>query len=188
MKCKPSEIASSLLEALIRAPIKPQQRLFALRIVVMPRLYHQLALGAVTIGELNKVDKLVRGTLRKWLVLLHDTPNAYFHASVRDGDLGVPSVRWTAPVQRRGRLLAVMQTCNQEGLKEYVEKEFTQCVRRLTDHGIVYNNPEMIARRWLEKLCGSIDGAGLKESTKKPHQHQWLADGNRFLSGKDFVN
>lgn len=39
---KPAHVVSPILEALTRAPLKPQQRLFALRTVVVPRLYHQI--------------------------------------------------------------------------------------------------------------------------------------------------
>lgn len=88
-----------------------------LRTVVMPRLYHQLALGIVTIGALKKVDRLTRNALRKWLTLAHDTSNAYFHAAVKDGGIGVPSMKWTAPVQRR--LLAVQDALGHQELRKF---------------------------------------------------------------------
>lgn len=37
-------------------------------------------------------------------------------------------------------------------------------------------------------LHDSIDGRRLKDSRKVPQQHQWITEGNRFLSGKDFIN
>ncbi|KMQ88340.1 reverse transcriptase [Lasius niger] len=187
-QCRPAEVVAPLLGALTKAPLKPQQRLYALRTVVIPKLYHQLALGAVTIGTLNKTDRLVRGALRKWLALPHDTPNAYFHTSVRDGGLGIPAIRWTAPVQRRGRLLGVMKALGQQGLDRFIQDELNTCKKRLTDHGVLLGTPEMVAKRWAQQLYGSIDGAGLKDSAKTPHQHQWIADGSKFLTGKDFIN
>lgn len=42
----------------------------------------------------------------------------------------------------------------------------------------------MVAR----KLHGSIDGLGLAKSGGVPQQHQWVIDGTRFLSGRDFLN
>jgi len=187
-QCRPAEIVAPYLEALTKAPLKPQQRLFALRTMVITKLYHQLALGTVTIGTLNKTDKLVREALRRWLALPHDTPTAYFHTAIKDGGLGIPATRWTAPSQRRGRLLKITQALIHHGLDKFIKDELRICTKRLTDHGVTYSTPEMIAQRWAKQLYDSIDGAGLKESSGTSHQHQWLADGNKFLTEKDFIN
>lgn len=187
-RCRPVEIIRPLLERLTKAPLKPQQRLFALRTHVIPRLYHQLALGAVTIGTLNKIDKITRDFTRRWLNLPRDTPTAYFHAAVRDGGLGIPSIRWTAPLLRRGRLIAAKRTHFEQGLEKFADEELVKCTRRLTDHGTLLNTNELISRRWSTKLYNSVDGAGLQASSDTPQQHQWIADGNRFLTGKDFIN
>jgi len=187
-QCRPTQIIDPFLEALTRAPLKPQQRLYALRTIVIPRLYHQMALGAVTIGTLNKTNLLVRGAVRGWLNLPHDVPNAYFHATVKNGGLGVPSMRWTAPAQRRGRLIVVAQNLGQKNLDKFINDELVTCLRRLTDQGVKYATPSDISRRWTEKLYQSVDGGALKNSAGTPHQHQWIADGNRLLSGRDFIN
>lgn len=53
------------LEKLSRAPLKPQQRLFALRTMVIPGLYHKLELGDININTLRKSDKILRVFGRK---------------------------------------------------------------------------------------------------------------------------
>ena len=45
VKVSPKHMLEDSLEALRKAPLKPQQKLFALRRYVIPKLYHQLALG-----------------------------------------------------------------------------------------------------------------------------------------------
>lgn len=186
--CRPVEIVKPLLESLSKAPLKPQQRLYALRTHVLPRLYHQLALGAVTIGTLNKIDKISRRFVRQWLNLPHDVPAAYFHAAVRDGGLGIPAVRWIAPFLRRGRIMAASRTFFQHEAENFSNEELAKCTRRLFDQGTLLNTGELISKRWSEKLYASIDGAGLQESGCTAHQHQWVADGNKFLTGRDFIN
>ncbi|KAL0103807.1 hypothetical protein PUN28_017844 [Cardiocondyla obscurior] len=168
-QCHPTRTIKPYLDTLTTAPLKPQQRMYALRTTVIPKLYYQLALGTVTIGSLNKADKIVRAAIRKWLVLPHDVPVAYFHTSIKDGGLGVPAMRWTAPLSRRGRLLAVLRNTNHQGLTKYVEEEIKICEKRLTDHGIKYNTPEMLANRWAKQLYSSIDGAAMKESETLNH-------------------
>ncbi|KAL7295026.1 hypothetical protein TKK_0011629 [Trichogramma kaykai] len=96
---------SLLLERLTKAPLKPQQRLFALKCYALPRVYHAMSLGNTTISDLTHVDIRTRAFVRQWLALLNDTPTGYFHAPVADGGLGIPSTRWMAPSLRLSRLL-----------------------------------------------------------------------------------
>lgn len=167
--CRPTAILRPLLEAPTRAPLKPQQRMYALRTMVVPKLYYQLALRAVTIGTLNKTDKILRAVVRRWLALPHDVPTTYFHATIRDRGLGIlPSFRWTAPLHRRGRLLAEQNTHFHQELSGYVEEELARCGKRLTDHGVLYNTPELVNKRWSKKLYASVDGGGLRHSEKTP--------------------
>jgi len=76
---------------LTKAALKPQQRLFALRTMVIPGIYHQLELGNTTISLLRKCDNIIRHAVRGWLCLPTDSPNAYIHANVKEG---VETVRW----------------------------------------------------------------------------------------------
>ena len=48
-----------LLDKLTRGPLKPQQRLFALKVFTLPKCY-VMALGRVNAGELNRMNKNVR--------------------------------------------------------------------------------------------------------------------------------
>ena len=103
-----STCRGSIYDRLSKVPHKPQQRLFALRVVILPGLYHLLTLGGSTLGRLKKIDVIVRDACRKWLSLPHDAPNAYFRASVRDGGLSIPSIRWLMPMRRVVRLREMM--------------------------------------------------------------------------------
>lgn len=89
---------------LSKAALKPQQRLFALRTTVIPGIYYQLELGNTSISQLRRCDNVMRAAVRKWLNLPTDSPNAYIHADIRDGGLGITSFRWSAPLRRLNRL------------------------------------------------------------------------------------
>lgn len=63
-----SNVGSELvahLERLTRAPLKPQQCLWALRTVIIPKLMYSLVLGKTTFSMLKKFDTLIRTSLRK---------------------------------------------------------------------------------------------------------------------------
>ena len=86
-----------LLDRLTKAPLKPQQRLFALKVFLLPKIYHHMVLERVTIRSLNEIDT-VREFVRQWIALPNDTPTAYFHAPMTEGGLGIPSLRRMAPL------------------------------------------------------------------------------------------
>ncbi|KAH8385449.1 hypothetical protein KR093_011054 [Drosophila rubida] len=52
----PADDLGPKLDIISRSPLKPQQKLFALRTVLIPQLYHKLTLGSVAIGVLRKCD------------------------------------------------------------------------------------------------------------------------------------
>ncbi|CAK9823991.1 Retrovirus-related Pol polyprotein from type-2 retrotransposable element R2DM [Anthophora retusa] len=70
----------------------------------------------------------------------------------------------------------------------YLTIELQRTIRRLTENHRDLNSQENIDKKWATLLHSLVDGSGLKESRKTPRQHQWVTDGNRFLSGKDFIN
>lgn len=180
---------SSSLERLTKAPLKPQQRLFALSTMVIPGLFHQLELGCTTLSTLRKVDTILRQAVRRWLSMPTDTPNAYIHANVKDGGLGITSLRWSVPLRRLRRLeklpIAEQGTIGAPG--SFLQKDVAQCKQRLKDGNRLLETSSDINRRWAELLHASVDGVGLKNSDKVPQQHSWLKDGTSFLTGNDYL-
>ena len=77
----------SLLDRLTKAPLKPQQRLFALKVFLLLKVYHHMVLGRITISSLHEIDKTVRGFMRQRLALPNNTPIAYFNARVAEEGL-----------------------------------------------------------------------------------------------------
>ena len=186
-KIKIYKVLQKDLERLTHGPIKPQQRLFALRTIVLPKLYHQLALDNIMLGTLKCAAKKVKGAVRRWLNLPHDVPNAYVHASNTDGGLGIPAMRWVAPLMSKTRLEAMLGILNPNA-HAFLAKEIMICQQRLSDHETRLNSMSDINDWWSSKLHKSVDASGLKESRETPDQHSWVGDGTKFLSGRDFIN
>lgn len=184
--CKPEKQLLEAIDKLTKAPLKPQQRVFALRVVVLPSLYHILTLGATNLSRLKKVDTLVRGAVRKWLALPHDVVNAYFHANVKDGGLSIPSMRWLMPLHRKERLEAMVKGTLDP--TSFIAQEIARAKRRLREGHEQLDHRDKITKRWANLLHSSCDGMALKRSREVPQQHRWIVDGTRFLSGKDYLN
>lgn len=183
---QPEKQLEDALDRLTRAPLKPQQRMFGLRVMVLPSLYHLLTLGNTTLSRLKKIDTMTRAAARKWLCLPHDTPNAFFHADVKDGGLSLPSMRWLMPLHRRKRLLNLSK--DSQRTDPYLSLEIQKATRRLTDNHTTIESADQLKAKWAHQLHSSNDGRALKESRKVPFQHRWVTEGNRLLSGKDYLN
>ena len=78
MRFEPTTTLSNALLRVSKAPLKPQQRLFALRIYLQPGLYRAASLGDIQVGTLKKCDQIIRSTVRRWLDLPADAPAATF--------------------------------------------------------------------------------------------------------------
>lgn len=123
------------------------------------------------------------------MALPTDAPNAYVHAGVKDGGLGIQSLRWQAPLRRLNRLLKL--PLSQHGAvgapSAFLETEIKLCRTRLFDGDSQLTSGVDVSSRWAKQLYGRVDSRGLQESARVPQQHLWMQEGTRFLSGKDFV-
>ena len=150
MRFEPTTTLSNALLRISKAPLKPQQRLFALRIYLLPGLYHAASLGAIRVGTLKKCHRIIRSTVRRWLDLPADTPVAYFHADIKSGGLGVPSLRWTIPINRLNRLekLRLSALANTSKAGQYLRYEITKVKDQLNETGVIIDNAMKSTRRF----------------------------------------
>ena len=83
------------------------------------------------------------------MALPNDISISYFHASVLEGELGIPFLRWLAPLHRKDRLLGLVPGRRMENITDpYLAKEIGQCRQRLTENGSTYTTQEEIKKRW----------------------------------------
>ena len=127
--------------------------------------------------------------MRRWLDLPADTSVAYFHADIKSAGLEVPSLRWTIPIKRLNRLekLGLSALANTSKALQYIRYEITKAKNQLTKKGVVIDNAMKSSRHFAAALHSSVDGGALKESKKIPQRNRWIAEGRRFLTGRDFV-
>ena len=123
------------------------------------------------------------------MALPNDISIGYFHAPVSGEGLGIPSLRWLAPLHRKDRLLGVVPDRRMENITDrYLAKEIGQSRQRLTENGSTYTTQDEIKKWWAAILHQSIDGSSLKNSHQVIGEHQWVADGALLLSGRNYIN
>ena len=80
------------------------------------------------LGESTSVTSarpmVVRAFVRQWMALPNDISIGYFHASISEGGLGIPSRRWIAPLHRKDRLRGLVPGRRMENITDpYLAKE-----------------------------------------------------------------
>lgn len=177
------------------ARIDPQDRLFVLKSVLIPRVHHGLILGNGTGKVLREADRLIRRHARSWLHLPHDTPLGLFHATARDGGLGIPSLATEVPrirAERMERMLErhlplvdwlirvdqrVATSVKKDCLAETIEREDT-----------MFGTRQKARDSWQTQLTSSCDGRGLAIARRcSSGSSMWLTRPNCGISGKEFV-
>ena len=67
------------LHSILRAPLVLCQRVYILGTHLLPRL----SFGTISLKSLNSADVAIRKSIRKWLRLPKDTPNAFLQAPIK---------------------------------------------------------------------------------------------------------
>lgn len=185
------------LHELSRAPLKPQQRMYLLRVHLIPSLFHQLGLGdSVTKGMLGRLDRLVRKFVRQWLKFPKDAPIPLFYARASDGGLGLQELQVAVPLQRRRRLERMIATAEKGG--DEILTYFTrtaQCIERdrkrwenVTAYGTRVGDTQSWRNAAAEALYSTCDGKGLRNIVSVPGVHKWVTDGGPVMSGRSFIS
>ena len=133
-----------MLRNLSAAPLKPPQRMQILKVHLLPKLDHRLALSAINKGLLRRLDRMVRREVIRCLHLpRRGVPLEFFHSPVMYGGLGVRSYAGTM-VDINDRRLNLLIRNNHPYAKWLVsDSHWSQRWRdRTEDRTVVENNDQ----------------------------------------------
>lgn len=77
-----------------RAPLKPDEKLHLLKRYILSRLYQGLQTPTITQKVLEEADRIIRKAVRRILPLNVHTGSQFLCASIRDGGLRIPQIRY----------------------------------------------------------------------------------------------
>lgn len=164
-----ASLLSSYLQRLTKAPLKPQEQIFALEITAFPKLYYHKALG----HKLIRVDRKLTATV----------------------SLGISLMRTLGPLHRCERLMELVLGRNPTGLTDpYLAKEIRQCDVRFTSRISLYGSEQDIKKRWAVVLLDTVKGGilwiadGTYPLTRKDHACTSRNRGPRGkITGTDYL-
>lgn len=182
-----------LLDKVTRAPLKPHQRMVILTRHLIPRFYHPLVLGRITKGFLRAQDVVIRARVRRWLHLPKDVPVEYFHASVRKGGLGVPSLLRSIPVLKKRRLFKISNSeiphLAAAAATPYWQVQYAWAERNLPCNamGLRIDDTRDLKQSLALDLYRAVDGEGLRGCDSAPSSYLWASDLANEMVAADFV-
>ena len=156
-----------LMERLRTAPMKPQQKFWAFKTSLLPKLLHQALFAEPTLTTLKTLDRLPRKFTRKMLHL----PTGAFHANTSEGGLGIFFVTGV-PALRKKRLTRLAEA------PDAIVSHAARGEPRPTSIPPKY---------WANKLHDSVDGAGLREAHLSPPSSKWLTSGTQLMRGATYI-
>ena len=181
---------SNYLHYLQSSPLKPQQKLFMLREYLIPKLYHQLILGRITIGLLKQLDLKIRQFIKSFLHLQHFTPDT----SVADCGLRIPQLLYRIP----GFLLFHLEKLRQSNdiiitslsATDEIQSLRSKCLSILNLEGIPTKAEQrkQTNKHTHQQLYSTVDGKGLQEAKKFPQANQWIRGATRLMHGNSFIH
>ena len=166
---------SDYLQHIQRSPLRPQQKLFILKEYLIPKIYHQLILGRLTIGLLKQLDLKTRQSIKTFLHLQYFTPDSFFYTSVADGGLGIPQLQYQIP----GYILFQLEKLRHSNDPIISSLSTTDEIQSLLQSKClsILNLEEIPTKAQLRKqldkntcqqLYSTVDGKGLQEARKQP--------------------
>ena len=169
------------LGKLQRAPLKPQQKLWALKNHVVLKHQYSRVLGKSTKAVLSRFDQEIKRFLKKALHLPKDTPNAGLYTKVCEGGLGVPKFTDLIPVLRQGCIerLSKASDIRVAGIAEALLGAFPLTAKKQKKRMYLQHKT---------KLYTSADGRGLSGTDVSPNTHSWVDDGTRLMRGSTYVS
>ena len=141
---------------------------------------------------LRDLDIKLRRSVRQWLRLPKDTPLAYFHADVKDGGLGIPSLSYDMPGRITQRAIRLQNSQDSVVARIAAGPELTERLSKWSEpiylQGNAMNSGKALRRlSWSQLLTSSVDGRGLNGASAVPYAHAWVTDGSGVSSGHLYI-
>lgn len=182
----------SQLNRLSTSVLKPQQRLSVLKTNVIPGLLFETTLEHRSEAMLKDLDISIRKEVRRWLHLPKDIPTPMFHTSVKDGGLGIPSLRTRVPRLSWDRLLRTEKLLDPDDwLKALIASPYWRKMKERTSDSLArvgVSDKTTENHHWRNGLYISVDGSGLRNhGNSSGFGSQWIQPSFLQLSGREFV-
>ena len=180
-----------MLDNIRSIPLKPQQKLFALRKIIFPRTLYNSIMTIKRPEKLKEMDKDIREFVRKECHLPKDTPTSAFYTKAKHGGLALPNIQLTTERAQAKQYKHIKKQAEEDSIVEEVTKGHYWNIHfkyaKRTGIETLETRPEVY---WRKRLYKTVDGAGLKQfEATKCHASEWITNPNRiFMTSSEYRN
>ncbi|VDK41074.1 unnamed protein product, partial [Dibothriocephalus latus] len=178
-------VLHDMLTEITKAPLKPQQRMTLLKRHCVPKLLHELVLGAVHRATLKRLDVQLRQAVRRWLKLPTDTPVSFLHAAVRNGGLGVPCLSVLMPFAKRHRLDSVLSSrepvVRAAAIVHSALPGLRMAAQPVRMGQTILTSKAEVRNYWRKCLYDSVDGKPLAQFSDSFCANHWVSAPDRVF-------
>ena len=171
-----------------KSPLKPQQKLHHLRMNIIPKLLHRLALGRITKGLLQSFDSNILSFVRELLDLPMDIPVSFYYNNIKDGGLGIPFLEKAIPKSMIKRASKFRDSNDPTTGTTSFQNLLCLCCTILNVTSIEAGLSLDIHKQLRSDLYRTIDGSALSEFRTNSSGQIWLNGITNIVSGKFFRN
>lgn len=176
--------------------LRPQEKLYVLRVHLIPRLVFRLCMANLDTKKLNVLDRKIRQACLGEHGFVHlplKVPVAFFHAPVKSGGLGLMRLRHSIPsmvLSRFGRLQDSPDVVLRTAANLFANVSRVHKAERIlvTRGETVGNSSARIRAINTMDLLDTNCGKGLKHAVAVPYVHNWVSDASLALTGTAYCN
>lgn len=186
----------TFLGRLRKSSLTVSQKLYVLRLHVLPKFVHLLMFADCNVRKLERLDVMVRKFLSGPEGLLRlpvSTPTDFYYGAVRDGGLGLISYRRSVPamiVNRFERLMASKDpvVAAAAGLSPNRDRVRRAIGCLTTWEDILGGNRVELQKLNRGRMLEKYDTMALREASQVSYVHEWVRSGNEvFFGGRSFI-
>ncbi|KAF2893480.1 hypothetical protein ILUMI_12698 [Ignelater luminosus] len=183
------EYIKTSLSNIHQSPLKPHQKLVVIRQYLMPRLIPHFQILNIDRKLLIYADKLIRQAVKRIAHCPVTIPNAFIHAPLREGGLGICSLLDSVPailLQRLNNLAAIR---NHSAIESTFGSRWGQALLERVERLFLRNGhtTKEVRAYWARNLQNSTSGNGLKQGSDFQYSSLWISDPPKYWSGRDYV-
>lgn len=176
------------LERISKACLKPVQKINIIRTYLLPRYLDSLQSPTITLKTLHAADRTIRIAVRRFLHLNRTCSDAYLHAPIKEGGLGIMCLSQHIPAILKRRFVGMLSKADNTTAAAlslpYAERFWQKLSHWTRESG---GSSSVIARLLGEKLEGSYSGNGLRQGRKQPASNDWVINPPPYWSGYDYI-
>jgi hypothetical protein len=176
--------------------LRCEQKLYLLKVYLIPRIRHELTLGRITRGLLEMADSRIRVVVKKILHLPHHCNDSFLCLPVKLGGLGLPRLSVAVPLSLRKRYLNMQASpntvtralCSTTGFMkrlDWVNRNLF--VKDAQGNVWPIESKESLVRNQLATSMKSSEGKGFASYGLFSFINRWIDGSDLLLRGQLFV-